>query len=74
MAAIAGLKHDDRDHQRGGEAGGEGGGICIGHLFGSCLGGGGPSPALTRRPMCLTGSAITLAFEHGRIREGGTLA
>jgi len=43
--SIPCLEDDDRDHERGGEGGGEGVGIFAGHLFGSCLGGGGPSPA-----------------------------
>ena len=43
--SIPGLEDDDRDHERGGEGGGEGVSIFAGHLFGSCLGGGGPSPA-----------------------------
>lgn len=46
MRAVPGLKHGDRDHQRGGKAGGVSGGILLGHGVGSCLlGGGGPSPA-----------------------------
>jgi hypothetical protein len=43
--SISSLEDDDRDHERGGEGGGEGVCIFAGHLFGSCLGGGGPSPA-----------------------------
>ena len=43
--SIPSLEDDDRNHERGGEGGGEGVSIFAGHLFGSCLGGGGPSPA-----------------------------
>ena len=43
--SIPCLEDDDRDHERGSEGGGEGVCIFAGHLFGSCLGGGGPSPA-----------------------------
>jgi len=43
--SIPCLKDNDRDHERGSEGGGEGVCIFAGHLFGSCLGGGGPSPA-----------------------------
>src|SRR6056297_645904 len=43
--SIPCLEDDDRDHERGGEGGCEGVCIFAGHLFGSCLGGGGPSPA-----------------------------
>lgn len=43
--SISSLEDDDRDHERGGEGGGEGVCVFAGHLFGSCLGGGGPSPA-----------------------------
>ena len=43
--SIPNLEDDDRNHERGGEGGGEGVCIFAGHLFGSCLGGGGPSPA-----------------------------
>ena len=43
--SIPCLEDDDRDHERGGKGGGEGVSIFAGHLFGSCLGGGGPSPA-----------------------------
>ena len=45
IGSIPGLEDDDRNHERGGEGGGEGVCIFAGHLFGSCLGGGGPSPA-----------------------------
>ena len=43
--SIPGLEDDGRDHESGGEGGCEGVSIFAGHLFGSCLGGGGPSPA-----------------------------
>ena len=43
--SIPCLEDDDRDHERGGERGGEGVSIFAGHLYGTCLGGGGPSPA-----------------------------
>lgn len=43
--SIPCLEDDDRDHERGGEGSGESVSIFAGHLFGSCLGGGGPSPA-----------------------------
>ncbi len=43
--SIPCLEDDDRDHERGGEGSGESVSIFAGHLFGSCLGSGGPSPA-----------------------------
>src|SRR5690606_5598780 len=43
--AATGAEDDDHGHQGGGEAEGEGVGLIEGHRSGSCLGGGGPSPA-----------------------------
>ena len=43
--SIPCLEDDDGDHERGGEGGCESVCIFAGHLFGSCLGGGGPYPA-----------------------------
>src|SRR3546814_11594220 len=43
--AVTGLEDDDGDHEGGGEAEGEGVSLIEGHVTGSCLGGGRPSPA-----------------------------
>ena len=75
VGAVSGLKHDNRNHQRGGKAGGEGGGICLGHRHWLLSLEAGDHPPRDRRPTCLTGSALTLGrSDFFRIPEGGTYA